>query len=120
MLAWLSQIMTSGTVSVFRDLTKVLQVTAHDHVITIDIQDQQFLKQLLPRPDGADSIRHAFHHMRTIAQALKAQNVTVTIAYQGDPILRLGQDAKPRMTQLITGTYAIEVSNILRLFQLLR
>lgn len=119
MLSLLGQIVTTGTVTVSKGLSKVLQVTSRDRVIVIDINDKQLLKQLLPHPGGARSLSQAFKHLRTIAQSLKEQNLTLTIAYQSTPLLRLGKDANPHMTPMITGSHAIEFSNILRLLQLI-
>lgn len=55
---------------------------------------------------------------KDLAKHLKKQNITVEIQLKGEPVLRLGKDANPKLAKIITLSSDIEITDIKKLKKL--
>ena len=117
---WLVKTLKSGEVSLFTTGAKTLQLKIGKKRIDIDMLDKDFLKDILRI--GAEG-RGQFTlgniaKIRSIAEELENDGFTVTISHKGSNVITLGYGAKPTLSQVITGTNAIEINNLSQLIQL--
>lgn len=108
----------SGKVNLSASNEKLLQLTVKPRQIDLNIVDNRFLKDVLKDSMGIKSFRELVRQLRTAAEELKSEGVTVTISYKGVTVLTLGLDAKPNFSRLVTGTTEIEINNLRKLIQM--
>ncbi len=115
---WLGHVVKSGAVTLSTGDVEALQIKAEDNKIEVNIDNKEFLKDVL-RSTGADgSIRSKLAQLKSISRELKDEGLTVTISFGGDRLVTIGLEAKPTLSRLVTGTDAVEINNLLRLLKL--
>ncbi len=115
---WLGHVVKSGAVTLSTRDVEALQIKAEDNKIEVNIDNKEFLKDVL-RSTGADgSIRSKLAQLKSISRELKDEGLTVTISFGGDRLVTIGLEAKPTLSRLVTGTDAVEINNLLRLLEL--
>ncbi len=115
---WLGHVVKSGEVTLSTGDVEALQIKAEDNKIEINIDNKEFLKDVL-RSTGADgSIRSKLAQLKSISRELKDEGLTVTLSFGGDRLVTIGLEAKPTLSRLVTGTDAVEINNLLRLLEL--
>ncbi len=117
-LTLLSHVLKSGEVNLFTDDAKVLQLKAKKQRIDLNIVDNTFLKDVLRDSVGTKSFLNKLAILRSIAEELENEGVTIAISYKGTVVLTLGSNAKPKLSHLITGTKEIEINNLRKLIQM--
>ena len=115
---WLSHVVKSGEVTLFTGDEEALQVKAEDNKIELSITSKEFLKDVVDSAGGGGSIRGKLAELRDIAGELKDEGVTITLSYRGDILVRIGSEAKPKFSRLLTRTDAVEIKNLRKLLQL--
>ena len=115
---WLSHVVKNGEVTLFAGGEEALQVKAEDNKIELTITSKEFLKDVVDIAGGGGSIRTKVAQLRDIAEELKDEGVTVTLSYEGEILVTIGSDAKPRFSRLLTRTDAVEIKNIRKLIEL--
>jgi hypothetical protein len=115
---WLSHVVKTGEVTLFTGGEEALQVKAEDNKIELTITSKEFLKDVVDIAGGGGSIRTKIAQLRDIAEELKDEGVTVTLSYEGEILVTIGSDAKPRFSRLLTRTDAVEIKNIRKLIEL--
>ncbi len=115
---WLGHIIKSGEVTLSTDDSEALHVKAEDNKIDINATNKEFLKDLIDSVGGATSIRSGLAQLKSIAVELKNEGLTVTLSFDGDRLLTMGLEAKPKLTRLITRTDAVEINNLRKLLEL--
>jgi len=58
--------------------------------------------------------------LKNLAENLKRNGFTITISHKGQTVLTLGLEAHPTISQMITGTNAIEINNLAELAKLVK
>jgi len=116
--AWLGHIVKSGEVTLFTGDAEALHVKAEDNKIELSIADKDFLKDALDSFGGSSSIRRKLAQLKSIAEELKGEGLTVTLSYKGDRLVTMGSEANPQFSRLVTGTDAVEINNLRRLVEL--
>jgi len=117
---WLVQALKSGGVSLFTAGAKTLQLKVEKKRIDIDMLDKDFLKDILrvgAEGKGQFTLGN-IAKIRGIAEELEKDGFTVTISHKGSIVITLGYGAMPRLSQVITGTNAIEINNLSQLIRL--
>ena len=115
---WLGHVVKSGAVTLSTGDVEALQIKAEDNKIEVNIDNKEFLKDVL-RSTGADgSIRSKLAQLKSISRELKDEGLTVTLSFGGDRLVTIGLEAKPTLSRLVTGTDAVEINNLLRLLEL--
>jgi hypothetical protein len=117
-LTFLTQILKSGEIDLSTGNKKLLQLTVKTKQIDLNIVDNKLLKELSSDGMKIKSFRELLRQLKSLAEELKSEGVTVTISYKSTTVLTLGSGAKPNFSQLITGTTEIEVNNLTKLIQM--
>lgn len=115
---WLGHVIKSGEVTLFTDDVKALQVKAEDDRINLNATNKEFLKDVMGSIGGAASIRSRLAQLKSIAGELKDEGLTVTLSYNGDRLLTIGLEAKPKLSRLVMRTTAVEINNLRKLLEL--
>jgi hypothetical protein len=115
---WLGHVIKSGEVTLFTDEVEALQVKAEDDKISLNATNKDFLKDVMGSIGGAASIRSRLAQLKSIAGELKDEGLTVTLSYNGDRLLTIGLEAKPKLSRLVTRTTAVEINNLRKLLEL--
>jgi hypothetical protein len=55
---------------------------------------------------------------KALAKSLSKQNLTVEIRLQGDPVLKLGKNANPKLAKIVTLSNNIEITDLKKLKKL--
>ena len=116
---WLFHGLKSGEITLFSNKTAVVRLSASENVVDIDAINQQFLKDLFNNMKSGKPLLEQVKQLKTIAEDLRKEGLTVTISIEGDQVLSIGKDAKPKLSKVITGTNAVEINNIMKLIKFL-
>lgn len=123
----------SGGLTVKSKDTNIIEVKVEENEIAIDVQSMDTVKKFITPLQNtrfsfssADeheetSILHQLQMLKTFANELKKAKMTVSVKDAGDPILVIGDKAKPRLSKLILGSnIQASVTKILSLIRKLR
>ena len=117
---WLVQALKSGEVSLSTAGVKTLQLKVEKKRIDIDMLDKDLLKDILSvgaEGKGLSALGN-IAKIRSIAEELERDGFTVTVSHKGSIVITLGYGAKPTLSQMITGTNAIEINSLSQLIRL--
>ncbi|MGH9998285.1 MAG: hypothetical protein ACRD90_00260 [Nitrosopumilaceae archaeon] len=98
--------MKKGTLYVSEKGKKSLQMTADGNDKIIDIVDFSF------NVPTTHDIFTKLSEARKFAEKLKKQNITLRISHKGKLVLKLGKEANPKLSRLITRSDAVEITDI--------
>jgi hypothetical protein len=116
---WLGHVIKSGAVTLSTGDVEALQIKAEDNKIDVNIDSKEFLKDALGSAGTGGSIRSMLTQLRSIAEDLKDEGLTVTLSFKGDRLVTIGLEAKPTLSRLVTGTGAVEINNVGKLLELI-
>lgn len=108
----LLKLVNKGSLLVSENNKKSVKISFDNDFVLIDLLDIEFN---IPTNSG---IFTRLSEAREFAKALKSKNFTLCISYKGKIILKLGKDANPKLSRLITRSDAVEVSNLRELRRL--
>jgi hypothetical protein len=91
---------------------------AENNRIDIDAIDKEFLKDVVGNMGDGKSIGNRINQLKDLAAELQNEGLTITISIKGDLVITIGSDAKPKISQIITRTNAIEINNLRKLVEL--
>jgi len=116
----LAHILKQGSISLQTNGVEHIQLTIQNNKIDYNFQQKQLLKTLLELEAEITekSILEKLKTLRNLAEKLKQDRLTITISHKGQTILTLGYEATPTVSQIATGTNAIEVNNMIELMKL--
>jgi hypothetical protein len=114
---WLTHVVKSGGATLFTGEDEALQLKAEKNKIELSIDSKEFLKDVV-NSVGGGSIRSKLAQLKDIAIELKDEGLTITLSYQGDRLVTIGADAKPKFSRLVTRTNALEINNLRKLLEL--
>lgn len=97
---------------------EALHIKAADRKFDLSVTDKEFMKDAIGSVGNDSSIKNKLDRLKTIAEELKAEGLTITLSYKGDQLVTLGQDAKSKISRLVTKTEALEINNIRKLIEL--
>jgi hypothetical protein len=115
---WLGHVITSGEVSLFADNKEALHLKAGNKKIDLDVVDKKFVKGIVGSLGGSTSIRGRLSQIKSIAEELREEELTVTVSYKGNRVVTVGANAKPKISRVLTGTNAIEINSLRKLIEL--
>lgn len=96
----------TGTLYVSENGKKSLQIVADGNDKIIDIID---LSSNIPT---TQEIFTKLSEAKKFAEKLKEQNITLRISHKGKMVMKLGKEAKPKLSRLITRSDAVEITDI--------
>jgi hypothetical protein len=116
---WLGHVVKSGAVTLSTGDVEALQIKAEDNKIEVSLDSKEFLKDVMGSTGAGGSIRDMLSQLKSIAGELKDEGLTVTISFKGEHLVTIGAEAKPTLSQLVTGTSAVEINNLRKLLELI-
>lgn len=121
-LATLSQRLEKGQVSLRINDVESLQLTIENDKMDLNFLQKEQLRTLLKLESKMEkeSILKKLVTLKNLAEKLRQKRFTIKISYKGQEILTLGYEAKPAISQIVTGTDAIEFNNLVELLNLIQ
>ena len=102
-----------GCLKITCDDSPVLNFTVtDDDTMIVDIIDIPI--QVSGKPGMIRQLSEA----KSFAKKLKQENTTLEIRLQGEPVLKLGKNANPKLAKIVTLSSAIEISSLKKLKRL--
>jgi hypothetical protein len=122
MAVWLIQHSKEGDIRLQTNGTENIQLHIENHKADLDFLQKELLRNLLDLRVGMGkaSILDRLKALENLAGNLKAKGLTLTISHKNRTILTLGKAAHPTISQMVTGTAAIEINNIIELVKLVK
>lgn len=108
----LLKLVKKGSLVVSENDRKSVKLSFNDNVVLVDLLDVEFN---IPSSGG---IFARLSEARTFAKALKNKDFTICISHQGKIVMKLGKNAKPRFSRMITRSDAVEIVNLRELRKL--
>lgn len=102
----------SGKLEIKEKNKKSMQFVADDDVKTINLLDVSFN---IPKSQGMLS---RLSKAREFAKELKNQNITLCISHKNKTVMKLGKEAKPRLSRMVTRSSAVEITDLRELRKL--
>jgi len=111
-----------GNITLQTNGVENIQLQIENNKIDLNFLQKEHLKTLfeLEAEMKEESILEKIKNLRKLAEKLKQERSTLAISYKGQTILTLGFEAKPTITQIVTGTNAIQVNNLIELVKLVK
>ena len=114
----LGHIIKSGAVTLSTGNKEALKMKAENNRIDINAIDKEFLKDVIGNMGDGKSIGTRISQLKGLAEDLKNEGLTITVSFKGDLVITVGSDAKPKISQIITRTNAVEINNLRKLVEL--
>ncbi len=116
---WLANAFKLGEISFSVNHQEDLKLKVENKKIDLNIIDKQFLKKVLSGlGNGETTLLSSIGQLRSIAEGLRDQGLSLIVSFKSERVVTLGSDAKPKFSNLVTGTNAIEINSLLRLIEL--
>lgn len=121
-LVALIQRLKKGEINLRINGAESLQLTIENNKIHLNFLKKEHLKTLLKLESKVEkeSILQKLTTLKNTAEKLKQKGFTITISHKNQKILTLGYEAKPAISQIVTGTEAIEFNNLVELLKLIQ
>ncbi|MDR1992276.1 MAG: hypothetical protein LBQ98_02075 [Nitrososphaerota archaeon] len=128
----LAEMIKSGKVTISTNNTEALEIEAVDKKIDIKALNKDILKDTLVAMRGAEknknlttrafgsitSVRNSLGMLKGVAEHLSEAGITVTLSYKGGVVVTLGSEANPKISNVATGTKAIEINSPRKLIEI--
>ena len=114
----LGHIIKSGAVTLSTGNKETLKMKAENNRIDINAIDKEFLKDVIGNMGDGKSIGNRINQLKGLAEDLQNEGLTITVSFKGDLVITVGSDAKPKISQIITRTNAVEINNLRKLVEL--
>jgi len=114
----LGHIIKSGAVTLSTGNKEALKIKAENKRIDINAIEKEFLKDVIDNIGNGKSIGNRINQLKGLAEELQNEGLTITVSFKGDRVITVGSDAKPKISQIITRTNAVEINNLRKLVEL--
>jgi hypothetical protein len=114
----IGHIIKSGAVTLSTGNKEALRMKAENNRIDINAIDKEFLKDVVGNMGDGKSIGNRINQLKGLAEDLQNEGLTITVSFKGDLVITVGSDAKPKISQIITRTNAVEINNLRKLVEL--
>ena len=104
--------LSSGGLKVTCDGNSSINFTVEGNSRIIDIIDIPI--EITKRPGFIKQLSEA----KNLAKNLKHENITLEIRLKGEPVLKLGEDANPKLAKIVTLSNNIEITDLRKLKKL--
>ena len=118
----LVQTLKQGEITLQTDGADSILVQIENNKTDLDFARKDVFKDLisLEAKTEEESILERLKTLGDFAEKLKEKGLTITISHQKQIILTLGKEAHPTISQMVTGTNAIEINNLIELAKLVK
>lgn len=119
---WLAQTLKQGEIRLQTNGTENIRLQVENNKIDLDFLQGHLLRDMLDLRTEMEkeSILKGLKTLKNSAEKLKEKGLTMIISHREQTVLTLGKEAHPKTSQVITGTNAIEVNNLVRLVKLVK
>jgi hypothetical protein len=114
----IGHIIKSGAVTLSTGNKEALRMKAENNRIDINAIDKEFLKDVIGNMGDEKSIGSRINQLKGLAEELQNEGLTITVSFKGDLVITVGSGAKPKISQIITRTNAVEINNLRKLVEL--
>jgi hypothetical protein len=131
----LAEMLESGKVVVSANNVEALEIKADNKKIDITALSKEFVKDALAATRDTKkgkglregikgtvgqikNARGSLELLKVAAEELSAAGLTVTLSYKGSVVVTLGSEANPKLSNIATGTKAIEINSTRKLVEL--
>ena len=104
--------LNSGGLKVTCDGNSSINFTVEGNSRIVDIIDIPI--EITKRPGFIKQLSEA----KNLAKNLKHENITLEIRLKGEPVLKLGEDANPKLAKIVTLSSNIEITDLRKLKKL--
>ena len=104
--------LNSGGLKVACDGNPSINFTVEGNSRIVDIIDIPI--EITKRPGFIKQLSEA----KNLAKNLKHENITLEIRLKGEPVLKLGEDANPKLAKIVTLSSNIEITDLRKLKKL--
>jgi len=102
----------NGSLKITYNDTSSINFTTEDNSRIIDIIDIPI--EITKRPGLIKQLSEA----KDLAKSLKQENITLEIRLKGEPVLKLGEKANPKLAKIVTLSSDIEITDLRKLKKL--
>lgn len=113
----------SGELSINLKDSETVRLNIENRRIIINLVNVQTLLSLLDligKSGDTPSILESIKNLRNLAEDLKKEKLTVNIQLSNKPFLILGKEANPKISQILTGSNAIELQSLTSLLKIVK
>ncbi|MDX1441203.1 MAG: hypothetical protein R3237_01935 [Nitrosopumilaceae archaeon] len=108
----LLKLVKEGSIMVSENSRKSVKFSFEKNTVIVDLLEIDFN---IPTTKG---IFTRLSKAREFAKKLKGKNLTLCISHKGKIVMKLGKNAKPKLSRLITQSEAVEISDLRELRRL--
>lgn len=108
----LLKMVTDGSILVSENDKKSVKFSFEKNTIIVDLLEIEFN---IPTSKG---IFTRLSEARDFAKKLKQKNLTLCVSHKGKIVMKLGKNAKPKLSRLITQSQAVEITDLRELRRL--
>lgn len=101
----------SGKITIREADKKSVEVSAENNNVEVNILS-------LPVGISASRVIATISAARSLAKSLDERGVTLTVSSRSKPVVRLGRNARPKLSRLVTRSGSVEVSDLRELRRL--
>ena len=102
----LLKLVRAGSVEISENNKQSVKFSFADGNITVDLLD---IMVNIPTTKGVFT---RLSEARTFAEKLKKRNLTLSISNKGKVVMKLGKNANPKLSRMITKSSAVEITNL--------
>jgi arginyl-tRNA synthetase len=108
----LLKMIKAGSLEVSENHKKSIKFSFNKNNIIVDLLDVEFN---IPTTKG---IFARLSEARKFAKTLKKKNITLCISHKGKIVMKLGKNAKPKLSRVVTHSSAVEITDMRELRKL--
>ena len=125
----------SGKVVISAGGFEVVEINLKGQQIDVNVEDKDFVKRAIrvsgeinrkPPNTAKDQTEatkkkspNSLSQLKSAAETLRKYGLTLVVSYRGHPVVTLGSQAHPWLSQLITRTNSIAINDMTEIIQLL-
>lgn len=102
----------SGSIKIIENNKESLDITLSQGEIIINLQEMELY---IPKLGG---IIETISKAREFAEKLDREKYTIIIKHNGKPVFKIGKNANPKISQMITQSKNVEISSLIELRKL--
>ena len=108
----LLKLVKAGSIEISENHKKSVKFSFQNNKITVDLVD---ISINIPTTKGVFA---RLSEAREFAKNLKKKNLTLCISHKGKIVMKIGKEAKPKLSRMITQSSAVEITNLRELRRL--
>jgi hypothetical protein len=129
--AVLADMLKSGKITVSTNNIEALQIEAANKKIKLTALNKTILKETLVATQKTNknkgltgalgqlsTARNSLNLLKDVAENLSEAGITVTLTYKNSTVVTIGSEANPKLSNIATGTKAIEINSPRKLIEL--